>query len=68
VLVLQKLSLSVHGQVNFSISPSSLENVANQSHIPDFLIEGHLDSSSFHIQEALTGEVRETVRMPSSAD
>ncbi|EDQ92300.1 uncharacterized protein MONBRDRAFT_14003, partial [Monosiga brevicollis MX1] len=46
--------------VNFTISPASLENVGNRSSVPDFLIEGRLASTAFHIDQPLAGELRVT--------
>ena len=43
--------------VDFEISPMSLENVRDQSHVPDFLVNGRINSVNCCITRPLTGEL-----------
>lgn len=47
----------VEKPVDFTSSPSSLENVRKQSSVPDFLIRGKIDSVNCSIAQPFSGEV-----------
>ena len=47
----------VEKPVDFTSSPSSLENVNKSSNVPDFLIEGKIDSVNCCITKPFSGEV-----------